>query len=988
MRAFLFSLIHALVTRHPRTVSFLSLALAAVAGIYGTLQMEMITDQDRLLSEDLPYHHRYMDFVRNFGDLEFIYILIEGPTQESMVAFADALAARLRQSEDVKDVVYEFDTAWAKDYALYFDGFPLTDIQRLREELAKNRADLENLFQVQSIDEILLKISRAVQTLGPGTETGSSENLDSLEPVLAALRGHAPEAFQDLYRIRDEWDKATPVEKRHNWSGKGKTLLMLVMPNKDYSTLSVIEQPLKCIRADIWLTEQEFPGVHAGMTGRPVLQADEMRTTNDDMQNASILAFFGVALLYIIFYRELVRPVYTMIALLCAMGWTYGFVALTLGHLNLLSLVFALTLIGLGADFGIHFLHRYQEGLQAEGDPSPAVAGALQRAGSGILTGSVTTSVAFLLAMFTDFLGLAELGYVAGIGILFCLAAMLVTLPAFYVTHDRHFRRGEKLPVPLHLMGLRHASRYPRTLMAVIVTATLGLSEEIGNVRFNDNLLEMQAEGLESVEYENKLIEESEYSTWYCAFVKRTIEEVRQLVNQLKSHPTVAGVDSLAAVLPDVSPERRAAIQALRDALAFVKTGPEPAYHPNSILFKSLVRNINRIAEQVNQLQQMREQARAMADAAARAPKPSPASAPPPSLEQLAQSLTPEQRELLKNNPELAAQMLAREGAAGLSEPASASPRPETPPMPEIPEIPEEQLQLIAKLKELASLLTGPEDTVRKRLQDANRMLFEQPRDALRLLHRLAAAEEPTPEILPPMFNRLFIGNDGTYLIMAYPKEDIWETEHMKRFVDAMRAIDPEVTGTPIQVYESSQLMRNAFIRVGLMSLGTVGLLVFLDFLSISSFLYVIATLLLGIVWMTQIMGLFDINLNLANFFAIPILIGIGVDNAVHFQHRYLENYDVEESMYTSGTTLTLTTLTTVVGFGTLIFASHKGLASMGVLMTLGSCTCWFSCIIFLPTMLKLFSRKYKNRQRQRAQETVATPVGESAGEPVEETTV
>ena len=98
MRAFLFSLIHALVTRHPRLVSILSVVLAAVAGIYGTFKMEMITDQDRLLSENLPYHHRYMNFVRNFGDLEFIYILIEGPTQERMVAFADALAARLDET--------------------------------------------------------------------------------------------------------------------------------------------------------------------------------------------------------------------------------------------------------------------------------------------------------------------------------------------------------------------------------------------------------------------------------------------------------------------------------------------------------------------------------------------------------------------------------------------------------------------------------------------------------------------------------------------------------------------------------------------------------------------------------------------------------------------------------------------------------------------------------------------------------------------------
>ncbi|HPP02357.1 MAG TPA: MMPL family transporter [bacterium] len=992
MRAFLFSLIHALVTRHPRTVSLVSLILAAVAGIYGTLHMEMITDQDRLLSEELPYHHRYMNFVRNYGDLEFIYILIEGPSKERMAAFADALAARLRQSDDVKDVVYEFDTAWAKDYALYFEEFPLKEIRRLREELEKNRKELESLFRVRSVDEILLEISRSIQMPGGEVEaatTDTLDNLDDLAPVLAALRSHPPEGWAELYRFQEEWEKDAPAEKRYNWSGKGNALLMLVMPDKDYSTLSVIEEPLKRIRADIWLTKQEFPDVNAGMTGRPVLQADEMRTTNDDMQKASILAFFGVALLYIIFYRELARPVYTMIALLCAMGWTYGFVALTLGHLNLLSLVFALTLIGLGADFGIHFLHRYQEGLQAEGDPSRAVTGALHRAGPGILTGAVTTSVAFLLAMLTDFLGLAELGYVAGIGILFCLAAMLITLPAFYVTHDRHFRRGEKLPVPLHLMGLRHASRYPRALMAAVVIATLGFSEQIGRVRFDDNLLEMQAEGLESVEYEHKLIDESQYSTWYCAFVERSMEDVRRTVRQLQNHPTVAGVDSLHSVLPDIPPGRRAAIQSLRDTLAFVTAEPEPAYYPNSLLYRSLVRKINDMADQIEQWKKLR----AMAEEAARAPRPSPEAVASPAslpLEPIEFMLTPEQREMMKSHPEMAAQMLSQMGLADLSGVAAGTetPPPAMPELPEIPEIPGELVKQLETLKELAALLSGPEETVRERLRTANRLLFERPRQALRLMSRLARAEEPTPEILPPMFNRLFVGNDGSYLIMAYPKENIWETEHMKEFVDAMRAIDPEVTGTPIQVYESSQLMRNAFLRVGLMSLGTVSLLVLLDFGSISSFLYVMTTLLLGIVWMTEIMGFFEVHLNLANFFAIPILIGIGVDNAVHFQHRFLENYDVEESMFTSGTTLTLTTLTTAVGFGSLMFASHKGLASMGVLMTLGAFTCWFSCIIFLPTLLKLLSRKYKNRQRERIQGNAAPPAREPLEEPVEETTV
>ena len=116
---------------------------------------------------------------------------------------------------------------------------------------------------------------------------------------------------------------------------------MFVLPAKDFSTLSVIEKPLNRIRMDILLTESEFPNVNAGLTGRPALQADEMQTTNEDMTESSIIALLGVTLLFTLFFRELIRPAFAVLTLLIAMGWTYGFVAMTLGHLNLLSTVFA-----------------------------------------------------------------------------------------------------------------------------------------------------------------------------------------------------------------------------------------------------------------------------------------------------------------------------------------------------------------------------------------------------------------------------------------------------------------------------------------------------------------------------------------------------------------------------------------------------------------------------------------------------------------------
>jgi predicted RND superfamily exporter protein len=88
-------------------------------------------------------------------------------------------------------------------------------------------------------------------------------------------------------------------------------------------------------------------------------------------------------------------------------------------------------------------------------------------------------------------------------------------------------------------------------------------------------------------------------------------------------------------------------------------------------------------------------------------------------------------------------------------------------------------------------------------------------------------------------------------------------------------------------------------------------------------------------------------------------LIGIGVDDGVHFFHRYREDHDVKKAIYTTGTTLSLTTMTTVLGFGSLTLAAHQGLQSLGVLMAVGTITYWAACVIFLPALIKVTASKH-----------------------------
>ncbi len=910
MRNLLFSLIHHLVSRYPLFVVGLSLFFAITAGYYGSVNMEIITDQDRLLSEELDYHRRYMEFVRQFGDLEFLYIIIEGGTEEQRVAFAETLEERLKPSQDVKEIVYYFETSWAKDYAFYYAT--QNELNRLEQQLTPHREEIEELFSLRNVDDILRQISTALEDFGK--EAGPSSQMNQrLDQFIQALRGENESSLQELSTMEEEIEANFSHEREYII--EGEYLLMLVMPAKDFSTLSVIQDPLNRIRADIWLTEQDFPGIQAGLTGRPALQAEEMTTTNKDMQNASIMAIIGVSFLFIIFFREVGRPLCGILALLMAMGWTYGFVAMTLGHLNLLSMVFALVMIGLGIDFGIHFIHRYQEELKIHHDTSPAVWNALRRVGPGILTGAVTSSVAFLLALLTDFLGLAELGYVAGAGILFCLIAMLLTLSGFLTSYDRYLHREGSIPNLVHFVGLRHVSRHPLILIIVIAVLTIALIPKALDVRFNDNLLELQAPDLESVKYEHKLIEESDYSTWYAVFIEPTLEDMLDRTETLKDHTLVAHVDSLANVLPKVTEQKQETLNSIASQLNFVAGATFAEYNPNPYIRRNLLQKIEELNQQMERMQQAAQQTSAM------------------DLSQIDPSqLTPEMREPLQQ---------------AQNNSSTQSP----------PEMTPEQQEMVDKLNELAALLSQSDRIVNQRLKDTQQRMLTQPRESLCSIYRWASMDAPTHEDLPPTLHSIYVGDNGRYLVMAYPKENIWDTEPMHEFVSAMREIDPEVTGTPIQVYESSLLMREAFTRIGTFSFIVVGVLVFLDFMSLSSLFFVMTPLALGVLWLVECMGIFNVNLNLANFFAIPILIGIGVDNAVHFFHRYLETNDIEHAMSTTGTTLSLTTMTTMTGFGSLIFASHQGLASLGVLMVLGSATCWFACLVFLPALIKVCGR-------------------------------
>ncbi|MBU0727632.1 MMPL family transporter, partial [Patescibacteria group bacterium] len=136
-------------------------------------------------------------------------------------------------------------------------------------------------------------------------------------------------------------------------------------------------------------------------------------------------------------------------------------------------------------------------------------------------------------------------------------------------------------------------------------------------------------------------------------------------------------------------------------------------------------------------------------------------------------------------------------------------------------------------------------------------------------------------------------------------------------------------------------------------------LVLLIDFQSIKKVLLAMIPLVVGIVWMVGVMELFGLQITLLNIMAIPMIIGIGIDDGVHIVHRYqIEGKDAHKLVFAStGRAILLTSVTTMLGFGSLWFATYRGLGSMGIALFIGVGTCFLATVIVIPVIIGMLKK-------------------------------
>jgi hopanoid biosynthesis associated RND transporter like protein HpnN len=577
----------------PYLILGVAFALAVASVIYTAARLDLQTSQLDLISPQNPLL-RLTQRLKPFDARDSLTVVIEAPTPARAVAFLNRLADRLHEDPaHYKDVFYRVDPQTVRPWALLY--LKTREIHEIRDRMEDYPDLIRGLVSQPDLLQFLTLVnqemaSRMVEALftdflktdkTPTEKDPQRKPMDlgflirTLEGMSSYLNGSA--AYRSPWSAffkEGAWEREI---EGYFWMADKKFLLMFVTPRREKNTFNRVQASLAHLRGVIREVQGSFSDVQVGVTGQDALKTDEMTVALEDISWATWLSFAGVWILMILFFRSEGRTFIRMVSLVVGMCWTFGWATWFVGHLNILSMVFAPMLVGIGVDYGIHWFSRMEE---EERDPSLSREEVIRRvaagSGPGILLAGVSAALSFLPFILTGFKGLVELGLITGVGILLNLVADFSVLPMLSLLSKGPRRKrsdaGTDPGKDLVRLDRRRAS-WVLAGAAVVTVLSLWLGS---GVRFDLNPLHLQAKGTESVVWEENLRRNSKRSVLLASTTASSLEELEEKSEALRQLPTVWRVQNVLTLLPE---DQDAKIEWLRSAGADL---PElPAAAPN-----------------------------------------------------------------------------------------------------------------------------------------------------------------------------------------------------------------------------------------------------------------------------------------------------------------------------------------------------------------------------------------------------------------------
>ncbi len=561
----------------PATVLVGACALALLSVAITVNGLSFKASRLDLLNPRSEYNQRWLAYLAEFGNRDDACVVVRADRKADLTAAIDDLAQQLRQETSFfNSVFYRRDLSRLKQKALHY--LPPAQLQQIEQQLTAATAMLPSagesadpVQQLAVLNDQLTHVGLATPDQRTRIETQYAQAAGML---LAGLSGTPLPESQSSQQPAADLSALQQFDPQYLLADGGKLGFVLAKLAAEPLDSAACATAISHLRTIIKQTQQRHPHAWIGLTGMPVIEHDEMAASQFDMLWTSIASMILVLLLYLAAYGGLRHAMLVNGLLLLATAYSFGFVTLAVGHLNILSAAFSAVLIGLGIDFAIHYVATYLN-LRRQGcDEETALLRMVAEVGPGMVTGGVTTAAAFFMAAMTDFIGVRELGLVAGGGILLCVLSTVIVLPPLILLVDR---RWPLVRLPVILPAGRWFNwplSNPRLTMAVTLLVAAAIATGSSKLRYDHNLLNLQPRHLESADIERQLFTRLDDSVWFAVSLCSSREELRARKLAFESLPNIAKTEEIASLLPDHVPQHAARIEHLCRHIAAIPQRP------------------------------------------------------------------------------------------------------------------------------------------------------------------------------------------------------------------------------------------------------------------------------------------------------------------------------------------------------------------------------------------------------------------------------
>lgn len=545
------------------------------------------SDTAEMISQRLAWRRIFNDYRAQFPVVtDSLVIVVRGDSEtrvdESARRLADALRGdRLFAKVDRPGSGPFFDT-----HGLLFLSTP--ELEAVVDRAAEIQPALAALAGDRDLVDFFSLLAR-------GAEAGMAVDADLAQPVARGLE----EALGGGTR-------------RVEWAPEGAEApfrsLVISEPVQDFASLAPGRAAMERVEALVEQLQLVGPGLQVAMTGPVALQTEELASVAAGATQAGILALAMVAVVLLLCLRSIALVAACLVTLVVGLALTGAFAAFAVGHLNLISVAFAVLYIGLGIDFAIHLALRYREALAWTRDRRVAAIDASRDVGTSLALCAVTTSIGFFAFFPTEFAGVSELGLISGTGMFISLLVTLTLLPALLVSVPvAPGTPGEASP-PLAAMG-RWIRRRSGLIRLAAVLALVASTAATSLVTFDSNPINLRDPDSPSVRAYRDLLTDPRRTPMRLALLAPP-EQVWRLAPKLAALPETESVVTLRDFVPDAQHEKLAIIDELALILGGVVPTQDATLPPAQAVAASLTELADRLAGETPQAARLTEAAR------------------------------------------------------------------------------------------------------------------------------------------------------------------------------------------------------------------------------------------------------------------------------------------------------------------------------------------------------------------------------------------